>query len=168
MKNISPNPGPVNNRRLIYWNEQKHEYTMKEGIVQACPTYRGDYRRISEEAWQIFKTNYPGSGPTISFEFELVEAENKSKTLVAGNWDILDPPPAPKPKPKSRLDSISVDSMTGFIKTLSTPKASVDRPITPVATAKQPGPDTISLLAAKAEDSERLCKLTPLYLSLNI
>lgn len=157
MKDISPNPGPCNNRRLIYWNEERHEYMIKEGMVAASASFRGDYRPIAEEAWEIFKTNYPGSGPTISFEYAVKESEDKSKTLLPSNWLIVDPPAPPKPKPKTVLGNISIDSVNDFILSLASPKPSVEKAISPVVKREV---DTQSLLASEDSESSRKLFIT--------
>lgn len=101
-KEISPNPGPCFNKRLIEFNEDENKYVMKSGLLPASKSWTGDYRRITPEAWKAFKSLYPESGPEITVKTSL---GNKEVGLSMYDWIIEDiPSPAAQHKKKKKLN----------------------------------------------------------------
>eukprot|EP01038_Epipyxis_sp_PR26KG_P017819 gene17819-24880_t len=105
-KENSPNPGPCRNNRLIKWDYHEGKWVGRSGLLMAVPTSGGDYRRVTPEAWERLKSFYPGSGPTITMEFNLKE-KNATGDMSVESWVIIDPPSPPEDvttaKPKKRF-----------------------------------------------------------------
>ena len=71
-KDISPNPGPCDNTRLLNNDTGNSCWVPKPDMICATKTKSGHYRRITKETWEIFCECYPGSGPEIKMKYDPV------------------------------------------------------------------------------------------------
>jgi hypothetical protein len=70
-----PDPGPCDNSRLLQHNDNFDGWVAREGIQQASAKDAGDYRRVSQAAWELYIKCYPGSGPAIIITTVLPELD---------------------------------------------------------------------------------------------
>lgn len=150
-KGVSPEPGPCRNDRLIHLDSNNNEWIVREDIHMASATWKGDYRRVSKEAWEEFLKFYPGSGPAITFEF-LVSSDDKSKSrkMIPTNFKILDPPPVPKDEKKRILSSEIFSTFTPLM------RASFDRSADKPKASPTPNKVSTPIVSNSHEDSESL------------
>jgi hypothetical protein len=66
--NVAPLPGPCYNHRLVRQDDDGN-WVPKLNLTLEAADRVGDYRKVSEETWNLFCQLYPGSGPTITGTF---------------------------------------------------------------------------------------------------
>mmetsp|Transcript_28073 Transcript_28073/g.39986 ORF Transcript_28073/g.39986 Transcript_28073/m.39986 type:complete len:342 (-) Transcript_28073:117-1142(-) len=91
-KGKSPSPGPCRNDHLIEWDPEHHKYIGRFGLQMSTNENIGDYRRIHNDTWEAIKEFYPGSGPSITMEFDQRKGGTKG-FYDTSTWTVLDHPP---------------------------------------------------------------------------
>jgi len=76
-----PDPGPCDNKRLLQHNKLFEGWEAREGLTQASKADSGDFRRITQKAWELYTNLYPGSGPAITCVARFPKADTEEKEL---------------------------------------------------------------------------------------
>lgn len=88
---ISNITGPCRNDRLIRFNARTGQWVPRPFLKATDKRTNGNYSRISEALWDVFKDNYPGSGPEIKYTYYKKHHEKRKRqvTLSADHKEII-------------------------------------------------------------------------------